>query len=320
MSSNTLEVIVHRMTRSSDRTLLIELRPTHPLATLPSFEPGAHIDVHLGSLVRQYSLINADDEGQQYVICVLREASSRGGSAFVHERLRVGDRLTVSAPRNTFPLASHPHHAVLIGGGIGITPLLSMAESLHRRGASFELHCYATSEYSLPMREFLDGRHYLDRIQLHFSEMGDSFRDLPLYLSARPADTVAYVCGPKGFIETSLRHTEVAGWDASTVRVERFEVSAPVELSGRAFMVVAHSTGEELPVGDDETIAEVLERAGYQVFLSCEQGICGSCITGVLAGVPDHRDEVQSTAEHGANTQINICCSRSLTPVLELDI
>lgn len=316
-----IDVVVHQMTRASERALLIELRPVDPDRRLPSFEAGAHLDVQLGALVRQYSLLNPDDETHRYLICVLLEPDGRGGSAMVHHRLRVGDRLTVAAPRNTFAVADAPHHAVLIGGGIGITPLLAMAESMHRHGASFELHCYAARADALPLREYLDGRPYSERVLFHFSEDGDSLRSAaPAFLSQKRADAIAYVCGPSGFIETARRYARDGGWADAELRVERFEASAPVDLAGGDFSVVASSTGQAMPVEAGETIAEVLERNGYEVFLSCEQGICGSCITRVLSGVPDHRDEVQSPAEHAANTQINICCSRALTPVLELEI
>ncbi len=317
----TIEVVVHGMTRSSDRTLVLELRPVAPNAVLPAFEAGAHIDVHLGSLIRQYSLLGSDDETRGYRIGVLREQDGRGGSAAVHDSLRVGDQLRISAPRNTFPLEPSATHSVLIAGGIGLTPLVAMAEHLHRERASFELHAYSASEETLPLREHLADRPWAPRVRLHYSADGDSLRTrVPDAIASPQPGTMLYVCGPPGFIDAPVGYADVAGSPEEAVRVERFVLAEPVETTGASFTVIAASTGQEMGVGEEETIAEVLERNGFQVFLSCEQGICGSCITDVLDGIPDHRDEVQSPAEHASNTLINVCCSRSRTPTLTLDI
>ncbi len=252
---------------------------------------------------------------------MLREREGRGGSAAVHDALRVGDRVRISEPRNTFPLDSAAGHSVLLAGGIGLTPLVAMAERLHREGASFELHAYSASEETLPLREHLASRPWASRVQTHYSATGDSLRaGAPETIASPQPGAVLYVCGPPGFIDAAVAYAAAAGWPEEAVRTERFVLAEPVELSGAAFSVIAASTGQEMGVGEDETIAEVLERNGFQVFLSCEQGICGSCITDVLDGIPDHRDEVQSPAEHASNTLINICCSRSRTPTLTLDI
>lgn len=318
--TDTVDVVVHQMTVASSRALLIELRSTDPERPLPAFRAGSHLDLHLGGLVRQYSLLGDPAERHRYLVCVLREDGGSGGSDYVHRTLRVGERLTVSAPRTTFALDSGAARSILVGGGIGITPLLAMAEDLHRRRAAFELHCYARSEAELPLRDHIEQRPYLARTRFHYSAGGDSLRDgTPAYL-ADPTDAAVYVCGPTGFIDTVRVHAAAAGWAEDAVLVERFQAGAPIDLAGGEFTVIARSTGQRMPVDDGETIAEVLERHGYEVFLSCEQGICGSCLTPVLAGIPDHRDEVQTVAEHAANTQINICCSRSLSAVLELDI
>lgn len=315
---STIPVMVHAQTSASGRALLVELRPV--AGELPSAEPGAHIDLHLptalGTVVRQYSLLDVTDP-TRYLICVQREPEGRGGSRHVHERLRVGERLMISAPRSTFTVQHGPQHAVLIGGGIGLTPLLGIAGWLHEREVAYELHCYVRGE--LPLAEYVAAQPYAERVVWHRSDQGDSLRQ------AAPAwsiadDTVVYACGPAGFLETVRSRAGSAGLAADRVHVERFTVEEPIDLSGGAFTVVAASTGERMAVQDGETIAEVLERSGYDVTLSCEQGICGSCLTGVVDGLPDHRDEVQTAAEHAANTQINVCVSRSRTPVLTLDI
>ncbi len=320
-AADPLEVVVASRSPAGERTLLIELRAADPAIPLPSFDAGSHIDVHIDGFVRQYSLLGSDDDRARYLIGVLREHAGRGGSAAIHDRLAVGDRLTVSRPRNTFPLDLAARHSVLIAGGIGITPLAAMAERLHRDGASFELHVYSPSPATLPLREHLESRPWRDRVALHYSSRGDGFRGNAPTVIPRPAPGLAvYLCGPMGMIASATSFAGAVGWPRSDVHVERFERGQPLDAAGEAFTVVAASTGERLHVAEHETIAEVLIRHGYPTSLSCEQGICGSCIIPVLAGTPDHRDEVQTAAEHEADDRINVCCSRSRTPVLELAV
>ncbi len=316
-ATTTTEAVVHAQTRASKRALLLDLRASGG-GQLPPAEPGAHIDLQMGHLIRQYSLVDVGMT-DRYLVCVQHEPEGRGGSRYVHQQLRVGDRLRVSAPRNTFGLDAGSHHAVLVAGGIGLTPLLAMAGALEARGASYELHVYARGQ--APLREYIESQPYRDRVSFHDTRSGSSLRrgGRPAW-TLGPGKTIVYACGPSGFLEAVTGHAGAAGIAADAIRSERFTVEEPADLSGDAFTVVAASTGERMVVGDGETIAEVLERNGYEVALSCEQGICGSCLTGVCDGIPDHRDEVQAAAEHAANTQINICVSRSRSAVLTLDI
>ncbi|MFD5867502.1 PDR/VanB family oxidoreductase [Corynebacterium sp. NPDC060344] len=382
------DAVVHSMTRSSARSLLIELR--HPGGVFPLYDAGAHIDVHLpgsggdagtagagdGPVIRQYSLVNPGDRRDRMLIAVSLDDSGRGGSRFIHERVRVGDRLRVSAPRNHFRLeapAAGPAGAtdaadgangangadgeatprrmppvVLLAGGIGVTPLVAMAEQLHREATDFVLHCFARSAGDQPLREYIAGRPWAPEVAWHLSEEGDSFRT-----SGLPGGYVdgarLYVCGPAGFIEAARRRAAESGWPEEAVASEKFaataspavpaadpagtgDAAAPEDSAAlgstagtadamdTSFDVIAASTGEKMTVPSGSTIAEVLVAHGYPVELSCEQGICGSCITGVLDGTPDHRDEVQTPAEHAANTSINVCCSRASTPSLTLEV
>lgn len=320
---DTFTAVVHAMSRASTRTMLVEMRSPTGVA-LPAFTAGDHVDVRLGGALRQYSLLNDPAERHRYQICVLREEPSRGGSAYVHERLRVGELVELSLPRSTFVLeadagaASAGGPVLLVAGGVGVTPLLSMAAQLHRDGREFELHCWAASEAELPLRELLPTTAFAGRIRVHLSSDGDSLRsEVPAELASGEASAV-YACGPEGFLEAVRVALAEVGIE-DRLRVEHFHRTLEA-VSGGEFTVVAASTGQAMPVGETETIAEVLLRHGYPVELSCEVGICGSCITPVLAGVPDHRDEVQSDAEHAANDRVNVCCSRALTPVLELDL
>ncbi|MFC8731812.1 PDR/VanB family oxidoreductase [Luteimicrobium sp. NPDC057192] len=321
MSAGELvDVVVGRITPDGERVVLVELLPAGP-HPLPPFEAGAHVDLHVGGFVRQYSLLGSDDDAGRYVVGVLRERAGRGGSAAVHDTVRSGDRLQVSVPRNTFGLDPEAEHSVLVAGGIGLTPLVAMAERLHREGRSFELHVFTWSAGTLPLGAHLASRPWRDRVVTHFSSAGDSFRGKAPAVVPRPRPGLAlYVCGPLGLTASATACASALEWPRADVHVEHFERSAPVETGGDAFTVVAASTGTAMAVAGDETIAEVLRRHGYDVVLSCEQGICGSCLTGVVDGVPDHRDEVQTVDEHAANAQVNVCCSRSQTPTLTLAV
>lgn len=315
----TIEVVVQSQTLASERALLLDLRSPDG-AHLPTADAGSHIDLHLptrtGKLVRQYSLVDVTDP-RRYLVCVQHETNSRGGSRHVHESLRVGQRLAISPPRSTFNLVDGPQHAVLVSAGIGITPILSMAGVLASRGTSYEIHCY--SRGPLPLAEYIAGQPYADKVRHHRTDAGGSLRDAAPDWSIA-GDTVMYACGPAGFLDT-LRGRAAEAWlPGERMHTEKFALDEPVDITGDSFTVVALSSGERMVVGEDETIAEVLEEHGYEVVLSCEQGICGSCLTGVVDGIPDHRDEVQTPAEHAGNTQINLCVSRSKSAVLTLDI
>ncbi|MFE3032875.1 PDR/VanB family oxidoreductase [Streptomyces canus] len=329
----TLDVIVHTISLASGTSLSYELRAADGGA-LPSFEAGAHIDVHLGpSLVRQYSLCNSPREEGRYLICVRRDDAGRGGSRTLHRDLTVGRRLRISPPRNHFPLVAAGHH-VLVAGGIGITPLLSMAEALSARGASFVLHHYTSSAAETPLLERVQTSALGERAVVHHSDQGDTVRaGLPAELRLPEPETAVYVCGPDGFMTHIVAEATAAGWHPGQLHTERFAPAAPPSAEAEAesgdgakaevataFTVRIASTGTGYRVPADRTIAEVLTAHGVEVELSCEQGICGACLTPVLAGEPDHRDEVQTPDERAANDRITLCCSRARTPELLLDL
>ncbi|MET8982207.1 PDR/VanB family oxidoreductase [Streptomyces sp. NPDC004539] len=320
---STHDTVVHAITLASaaGTSRLYELRAADPATPLPAFEPGAHIDVYLGpTLIRQYSLLNSPDEYGRYLICVRRDDTGRGGSTAMHRDITVGGRLRVSTPRNLFPLLPAQRY-VLVAGGIGITPLLSMAEELARRGADFTLHHYTTAD--APLRERLRASPFNDRVHPHDSADGDSIRTgLPAELCTADPAALVYVCGPDGFMRHVTEAATAAGWHPGQLHLERFTPAArePDPVTDGAFRVRVASTGDSYPVPAETTIAEVLTANGVDVELSCEQGMCGACLTPVLAGEPDHRDEVQTDEERAANNQITICCSRSRSPELVLGI
>ncbi len=305
----------------SDRAVLLELHAADGAALEP-FAAGAHIDLHIApGLIRQYSLVDLGRTDGAYAICVQREEGGRGGSVAVHDRLREGDILTISSPRNTFGMKQAKGPVLLLAAGVGVTPLVSMAADLHRVGADFEFHTYTRSLSALPLRDHLESAPYRDRVLVHDSSRGDSFRTSAPSLLERPADGGAvYACGPEAFVTLARERASDAGWRPGQFHSERFAPAPPAPDGSAPFTVIAASTGEEMAVASDESIADVLERHGYETFRSCGQGYCGSCVTRVISGVPDHRDDTQSAEERARNSHINVCCSRSLTAVLELDV
>ncbi|MCY0386240.1 PDR/VanB family oxidoreductase [Robbsia sp. Bb-Pol-6] len=291
-------------------------------APLPAFDPGAHIDVLLpGGLVRQYSLANAPSQRRYYEICVRRDGASRGGSAYLHDHLTLGETVEISLPRNHFRLDAAARY-LLVAGGVGITPLLSMARDLDERGTPFILHCYGRSESDVPyLRTLREGFDH-GEVVLHFSAAGDSLRGaVPAQFHTPSADALIYTCGPRGFMDqvdaAALEH----GWQASQIRREAFDAApSNVRHVNDAFEVELASSGRVFVIPPDQTIAAVLQAARIPVSLSCEQGLCGSCLTDIKAGQADHRDEVQSDEEKRSHRQIALCCSRAVTSRLVLDL
>lgn len=314
-----LQVKVLRRTELAEGIASYELARADGGGALPAFSAGSHIDVHLpGGLVRQYSLCNDPAESRHYRIAVLRDAASRGGSVAMHDQVREGDTLTISEPRNHFPL-EHAPHTLLLAGGIGITPLLCMAQRLRATGASFELH-YATR--SLARTAFRDEiAAFGERARLHLDD-GDAAQklDLPAVLSAQPAGTRLYVCGPTGFIDFVLSTAKARGWPADHLHLEYFG-AAPQDTTGdQAFEVRLASSGQSYTVPADKSVVQALQEHGIEIMTSCEQGVCGTCLTRVLEGECDHRDLYLTDEEKVANDQFMPCCSRAKSKVLVLDI
>jgi vanillate O-demethylase ferredoxin subunit len=290
-------------------------------APLPGFDAGAHIDVHLpGGLVRQYSLCNDPRETHRYCLAVLHDPASRGGSRAMHGDVEVGDRLTISVPRNHFALAPQAAHSLLLAGGIGITPIISMADALHARGAGFDLHYCARSSARLAFATRLAAAPYASRVHLHLDDAGAAV-DLDRWLASVPPDTHLYVCGPAGFIDATLSAAERAGWDSRRVHREFFAAPRTSQATQEAtFEVELARTGARVVVESGVSIVRALERAGVVVPVSCEQGVCGTCLTRVLEGVPDHRDAYLTPEERAAGDQLLPCCSRALGSRIVLDL
>lgn len=316
---STIEVRVEKKVVEADGIVSLELRAAGE-AVLPAFAAGAHIDVHLpNGLVRPYSLCNAPDNSGSYVIAVLREPDSRGGSAAIHDAVAVGDVLQIRSPKNHFHLVSAPR-SILLGGGIGVTPLLSMSEALHASGANFELHYCTRSESRTAFRDQLRASPFSGKVKFYFDDQGGPIEVNELL--AAPADeTHIYVCGPAGFIELVTSSAKRLGWPESNIHFEYFAAPTTTEeQGGESFEIEIASTGVRFTVPEEHSAADVLLENGIEIPISCAQGVCGTCMTRVVAGTPDHRDLYLTDEERAQNDQFMPCCSRSLSPVLVLDL
>lgn len=283
---------------------------------LPAFSAGAHIDLHLADdLVRPYSLCGDPQDRRHYQLGILKETQSKGGSLAAHT-LNVGDRIQVSDPRNLFALDETACHSLLIGGGIGITPMLAMAAELHAAGRSFSLHyCTRTREGAAFISQ-LEQAAWADRVQLHFS---DTQRlNLAAVLTDVPANTHVYTCGPTRLMAAVTEQATVSGYRPEQVHQECFSVD--VDTGGAAFEVFAAASGITVQVLENQSIVEALAQAGLKVCVSCKQGICGSCLTDVLEGEPDHRDSYLTDEEKADGDQILLCCSRAKSARLVIDL
>lgn len=289
---------------------------------LPSFQAGAHIDVHLpGGFVRQYSLCNAPTDRDRYVLGVLHNPSSRGGSRAVHESVKPGDTLAISAPKNHFPLVAEAAHSILIAAGIGITPILSMAEHLCAIGASFDLHYSARSRDTAAFLKYMEASPFASKIRLHLSGgLNESRMNVRALLATPRSGWHLYVCGPRGFMDVVLGAARLAGWPAAQLHQEHFSAGTAQPAAGGCFEVMLARDGRIVQVGANESVVRALAAAGVSIATSCEQGVCGTCLTRVLEGEPEHHDLFLSPEEQARNDQFLPCCSRSRTARLTIDL
>lgn len=289
---------------------------------LPPFSAGAHIDVEVREgLVRQYSLCNHPRENHRYLIAVLLDPNTRGGSAAMHERVREGDIIHVSEPKNHFPLASAAKRSLLYAGGIGVTPILCMAERLAHVNADFEMHYCTRSADRAAFAQRIRQADYAGRVAFHFDDGPDTQKLNVKQMLAKPeSDVHLYVCGPTGFMDWVLNAAKELGWPDEQVHREYFAAPEQPAAKPGEFEVQIASTGETFLVEAQQSITEVLLKNGVDIPTSCEQGVCGTCLTRVLEGVPDHRDAYLSDKERKKGDQMLPCCSRSKTPKLVLDL
>ncbi|AGE25218.1 MULTISPECIES: PDR/VanB family oxidoreductase [Pseudomonas] len=288
---------------------------------LPAFSAGSHIDVHVpDGLLRQYSLCNHPKERHRYLIGVLKDPATRGGSRSLHEQVQMGTRLSISEPRNLFPLAPQARRSLLFAGGIGITPILCMAEHLAEAGADFELHYCARASERAAFVQRLEASAFAERVFLHFDAQPHTALNAAEVLAAPAADVHLYVCGPGGFMQHVLDSARAQGWQEDCLHREYFSAPTVDASVDGAFSVQVASSGEVFDIPADKSVVQVLQSHGIEIAVSCEQGICGTCLTRVLDGIPEHRDLFLTEQEQALNDQFTPCCSRAKSARLVLDI
>lgn len=284
-------------------------------AVLPDYTAGSHVDFHLGKVgVRSYSLIDfpGQPDRSRYSVAVQREADGTGGSRAMHG-LKVGDRVKVAAPANDFDLAPGNAPVLLLAGGIGVTPLISMASALKSQGRAFGFHYAARSDSVMAFAAHLRA-HFGDAMTFWLDDRVPL--DLGQLMAAQPKDTALYICGPRGMIDGARAAAEAAG--ITDVHVELF--TSPQAGDDTAFEVEIKDSGQVFTIPPGRSIIDVLEDEGVDLIYDCQRGDCGICQTDVIDGIPDHRDVVLSEAEKASGKVMQICVSRAKSARLVLDL
>ena len=283
---------------------------------LPEYEPGAHIDLHLpNGLIRNYSLIIARPEPGVYTFGIKRDPASRGGSRYIHDELRVGKTLRISAPRNNFPLKEDAKHTILLAGGIGITPIWCMVQRLQELGGSWQLYYSCRSRADMAFLDELEG---MAPSQFHFDdENAGKFLDLAAIVAKAPKEAHLYCCGPTPMLEAF--ETATKKWPREQIHVEYFTPKAEPAKQG-GFTVELARSNQEFFIPEGKTILEVLLDEGVDVDYSCELGICGACEQRVISGTPEHRDAILTEEEQAENKRVMICCAGCKSDRLVLDL
>ena len=316
-----IEVTVARKHSEAEDICTFEL-VGHGGRPLPAFSAGSHVDVNLpGGITRQYSLCNDPVESHRYLIGVLKDPASRGGSEAMHTLVNEGDTLTISAPKNHFPLAHDVRRSLLLAGGIGVTPILCMAERLAMTGAEFEMHYCTRSPSRTAFRQRIQASSFAPHVQFHFDDgAAEQKLNLAALLDTPSTGTHLYVCGPRGFMDAVLGTARAKGWPEAQLHYEFFSADVGSCASDESFEVKLASSGQVVVVPKGKTVVQALAEAGVEIQTSCEQGVCGTCITRVLQGVPDHKDSYFTPQEQAANDQFTPCCSRAKSAMLVLDL
>jgi vanillate O-demethylase ferredoxin subunit len=309
-----MQVRIRSACWEADHILGFRLEPLRGEA-LPSFTAGAHIEVALQpGLKRSYSLLNDPSQRDVYEIGVQLDPESRGGSQHIHEHWRPGQVVEVSEPRNLFPLKEDASHSILIAGGIGITPMLSMMSRLQGLGQSWELRYAVRSRNRAAFLERLDG---LSNVQVTIDDEPSTPRlDLKGLIATAPPDAHVYCCGPSGMLAAFREHGGPLG---DRMHFEYFASDAKAACDG-GYRLQLQRSGKVIEVVAGETMLDALLAAGVDVGFACFEGVCGSCRLPVLEGVPDHRDQFLTQAEKDANNAVMACCSGARTSSLTLDI
>lgn len=311
--------VVRRIEALAQDICLVEVESASK-SQLPGFSAGAHVDVLLpDGMSRSYSLISEPTNTNSYEFAVARDPQGRGASLYIHDRLRKGDALQLTGPRNAFPLVEQAPAHVFIAGGIGITPIWAMIQALERRhSSSWKLVYAARSPERMAFRTAFEelGRRSPGAVKFHFdSDVGKPL-DVAAVVSAASPEAHLYCCGPAPMLDAFEAAT--ATYAPDRVHVERFAPAVPV--GGETFTVRLARSGREFRIPPSSTILDELLDGGIHLEFSCMSGMCGSCRVGVLDGKPDHRDQILTDAERAAGNCMMVCCSRAQTQTLVLDL
>lgn len=325
MERASLELVITDFQSEAKDTIVLTLQ--HPQQQdLPAFSPGSHLEVYLANgLIRHYSLLNASVEKHRYVIAIGLSATSKGGSVYIHQQLRVGDRLKVSPPRNNFTLGDVEGYC-FIAGGIGITPILSMIHWCIAHQKKWRLiyalrHKQRASFYEALMQLAPEN------IQFYFNdEHNEQHLNVESIIAGLAADEHIYCCGPNAMMQSVQRAAQLIAaervhfeWFSAPV-VEKMATEITAMHSTDAFTLKLRKSNQEISVQSDQSILEALEQAGFDLPFSCRAGICRTCEVEVCAGTPEHQDMILSDEERDLNQSMLICVSRSKSPVLELNL
>lgn len=288
---------------------------------LPPFEAGAHVEVRVGDKIRQYSLCNPPSERRRYIIGVQRELNGRGGSAKFCDEVQEGDMVLLRGPHNLFHLEPAARRSLLLAGGIGVTPILAMAEQLQASGAPFEFHYCTRSRQRTAFFDRVSSASYAGSVQFHFDDGPEEQRpQLEAWLSAPEPDKHVYICGPAAMMDVAVEIARKHGWAEDHVHLERFTGVAAKPGDAREFYVEIKKTGQMVLIPKDKTVVEALRAVGIDIPVSCEQGVCATCLTNIVEGVPDHRDLILTKQEHESGKIFTPCVSRALSDILVIDI
>lgn len=322
VGKDLIEVNIVSITDVAKGVRTFELVAASADKKLPSFTAGAHIDVHISDgVVRQYSLCNNPLNAERYQIAVKCEEEGRGGSRVIHSDFHIGQKISISAPRNNFLLDLNDTDYVLVAGGIGITPILAMAHTLQNIGKTFSIHICARSLEFVPFADTLSELQFADRIHLHLDDGEDEQKfDIARDCGAASINKKLYLCGPGGFMSWVMKSLKKISWSDNNLHSETFVPRQLDNTENREFTVELAKSGKILTVAADEFLIDVLNRNKCGVPCSCTQGICGSCITTVKSGEPEHRDAVLSNTEREAGNKMCVCVGRAKGGHLVLDI
>ena len=301
--------------------LSLELRPTSSEVIFPAYEPGSHIDLHLGNgLIRSYSLLNPSAGDQRYVVGVLNDRNSRGGSRYVHEQLRVGAILPISVPRNNFKLHENVEHSVLVAGGIGVTPIYCMLQRLIALGRKVDLiYCARTRSEAAFVNEITALVSESVNLTMHFDDEQMAPPQLDQLLASYSADAHLYCCGPTPMLDAFEKTCDSLGYE--NAHVERFTaVHVTPSTADVGYVVELKRNGKIIEIAPGQSILDKLIEEGISLDYSCKEGVCGSCETKIISGDVEHLDSILTKSEKTANKSMMVCVSRCRGGTLVLDL